>query len=76
MIVAHDLGDADRRPDALILETLEHVLAEPPLSSMPVLLDVKSLGAARALAAALVGARLTRARSSRRPIRRCCAASR
>lgn len=59
VIVAHDLGDADRRPDALILETLEHVLAEPPLSSMPVLLDVKSLGAARALAAALVGARLT-----------------
>ncbi len=59
VIVAHDLGDVDRRPDALMLERLEHVLAEPPLSTVPVLLDVKSPGAARALAAALVGARLT-----------------
>ncbi|MEH3052904.1 MAG: glycerophosphodiester phosphodiesterase [Patulibacter minatonensis] len=59
VIVAHDLGDARRRPDALLLETLEHVLAEPPLAELPVLLDVKSTGAERALAAALVGARLT-----------------
>lgn len=59
VIVAHDLGDARARPDALVLETLEHVLAEPPLSRVPVLLDVKSPGAERALAAALVGARLT-----------------
>jgi glycerophosphoryl diester phosphodiesterase len=59
VIVAHDRGDARRRPDALVLETLEHVLAEPPLHGLPVLLDVKSPGAERALAAALVGARLT-----------------
>jgi glycerophosphoryl diester phosphodiesterase len=59
VIVAHDLGDARERPDALMLDTLEQLLAEPPLSSVPVLLDVKSPGAERALAAALVGARLT-----------------
>jgi glycerophosphoryl diester phosphodiesterase len=59
VIVAHDRGDARARPDALMLETLEHVLAEPPLCSVPVLLDVKTPGAERALAAALVGARLT-----------------
>lgn len=59
VIVAHDDGDAARRPDALMLEVLEHVLAEPPLVRLPVLLDVKSPGAERALAAALVGARLT-----------------
>jgi glycerophosphoryl diester phosphodiesterase len=58
MIVAHDLGDAAGRPDALMLDALEQVLVEPPLSSMPVLLDVKSPGGERALAAALVGARL------------------
>lgn len=59
VIVAHDLGDVQRRPDALLLDELEHLLAAPPLSSSPVLLDVKSTGASRALAAALVGARLT-----------------
>lgn len=59
VLVAHDLGDASSRPDALELASLEQLLAAPPLAGMPVLLDVKSHGVDRALAAALVGARLT-----------------
>lgn len=59
VLVAHDLGDADRRPDALELASLEQLLGQPPMAEMPVLLDVKSHGVDRALAAALIGARLT-----------------
>lgn len=59
VLVAHDLGDAGERPDALELASLERLLSSPPLAEMPVLLDIKSHGVDRALAAALVGARLT-----------------
>ncbi|MFT4035510.1 MAG: glycerophosphodiester phosphodiesterase [Patulibacter sp.] len=58
ILVAHDPSVATG-PDVLMLETLEHLLAEPPLATMPVLLDIKSRGTARALAAALIGAGLT-----------------
>lgn len=58
VLVAHDPGDANQRPDALSITELEELLAAPPLSALPVLVDVKSAGTERALASALVGARL------------------
>lgn len=59
VLVAHDLGEIDRRTDLLPLDELSDLLAEPPLAETPVLLDVKSIGTERAVAAALTGARLT-----------------
>lgn len=59
IVVAHDHEAAAGRSDVLPLDELENLLAEPPLSTTPVLLDVKSGGMERAVAAALTGARLT-----------------
>lgn len=60
VLVAHDEGAvAQASTDVLPLTELENLLASPPLASTPVLLDVKSGGIERAIAAALTGARLT-----------------
>ena len=59
VVVAHDLDAVASTTDVLPLAELENLLAEPPLSTTPVLLDVKSGGIERAVAAALTGARLT-----------------
>lgn len=56
--VAHDLGDAAGRPNALSITDLEELLASPPLDALPVLVDVKSAGTERPLAGALIGARM------------------
>lgn len=58
VIVAHDLGDAATRPDALSIAELEELLAAPPLDALAVLVDVKSAGTERPLAGALLGARM------------------
>lgn len=60
VVVAHDPDDAERRAhDVLPLDELENLLATGPLGEATVLLDVKSAGVERAVAAALTGARLT-----------------
>lgn len=60
VLVAHDEGDAERRSsEVLPLAELENLLAAGPLGQATVLLDVKSAGLERAVAAALTGARLT-----------------
>ncbi len=59
ILVAHDEGAAAASTDVLPLTDLENLLASPPLAEVPVLLDVKSAGIERAIAAALTGARLT-----------------
>ncbi|MBJ7473448.1 MAG: glycerophosphodiester phosphodiesterase [Solirubrobacteraceae bacterium] len=59
VVVAHDEGVVAATTDVLPLDELENLLASPPLSATPVLLDVKSGGIERAIAAALTGARLT-----------------
>ena len=60
VVVAHDVDDAERRSsEVLPLGELENLLAAGPLGQATVLLDVKSGGLERAVAAALTGARLT-----------------
>lgn len=60
VMVAHDLDDVERRSsEVLPLDELENLLAAGPLGQATVLLDVKSGGLERAVAAALTGARLT-----------------
>lgn len=58
VLVAHDLGDATSRPDALALDQLGDLLAREPLAGSPVLFDLKSTGTERALSAAMIGAAL------------------
>lgn len=59
VLVAHDQGEVDARPDVLPINELVELLAAAPLAQTPVLLDVKSFGTERAIAAALTAARLT-----------------
>jgi glycerophosphoryl diester phosphodiesterase len=51
LVIAHDLGDVERRPDALDAESASVALTAAPCATAGLLLDVKAVGGERELVA-------------------------